>query len=344
MITEDQALQLLQRAPLPHGPPVNLAERTILVTGAAGSIGQAIVAGLRDSRAARLLLHDRDESGLRALQLRHDLPARDLVLGDLGEHRVLPRLLADAPPDAIIHAAAVKHLPLLQHQLHEAVRTNVLATSGLLTAAREMGVRDLVFISSDKAARPSSVLGATKRVAERVLHEAPAGEPRVRTLRLANVLGSRGSVLDRWLAPDQGDEPLLVATPPVSRWFVTATEAARLAIDLLATDQPEGIHVPALEEPLLIADLFERLAGLHPHLRERTRRPWDLVSGEVPEEVLHAEEETVVPSGHPALLRITSETPPIPLDLSLLLETADAGIEDALRLALFQLVDETRRP
>ena len=179
-----------------------------------------------------LVLLDRDESGLHAVQLSiyHQglLDTPDMVLCDIRDHEALDRIFARHKPDVVFHAAALKHLPLLEQYRDEGWKTNVLGSFNVLRCAAAHGVRRLVNISTDKAADPSSVLGQTKRNAERMTSWfAQQGHGSYVSVRFGNVLGSRGSVLWTFRSQIESGGPVTVVHPEVTRFFMTIPEACQ---------------------------------------------------------------------------------------------------------------------
>jgi len=199
----DLATDLLDRcAARPYSPWVRelTAGKRILVTGAGGSIGSEIVRQLETLDPVIVYQLDHDESALHALQLQLDghgmLDDERIVLADVRDRAGIRRTLCELRPDIVYHAAAHKHLPLLERYPGEGVKTNVLGTKNVVAAAVEAGVGFLVNVSTDKAARPTSVLGTTKRLAEMVVRDYAGQGTRLASVRFGNVLGSRGSFLD----------------------------------------------------------------------------------------------------------------------------------------------------
>ena len=243
-----------------------LTGRKVLVTGAGGSIGSELCRQIYGFAPSRLIMLDRDESALHAVQLsiegRALLDSPDLVLLDLRDRPSVRRFLHEQRPDVIFHAAALKHLPLLEQHPAEAVKSNVWATLDLLEAATDAGVERFVNISTDKAAEPCSVLGYTKRIAERLTaHFAAQATTNCLSVRFGNVIGSRGSVLTAFHAQIERGGPLTVTHPEVTRYFMTVEEAVELVIQAGAIGSPGEVLVFDMGDPVRIADLAALLAA-----------------------------------------------------------------------------------
>ena len=213
--------------------------KRVLVTGAGGSIGSELCRQLAQLDPAELIMLDRDESALHAVQLslsgRALLDSDDLVLGDIRDAQFVDELFERRRPQVVFHAAALKHLPLLEQYPGEAIKTNVWGTLNILEAAAMTGVERFVNISTDKAANPISVLGFSKRLSEALTTAiARIGEGTYLSVRFGNVLGSRGSVLTAFSAQIASGGPLTVTHPDVTRYFMTIQEAVQLVIQAAA--------------------------------------------------------------------------------------------------------------
>jgi FlaA1/EpsC-like NDP-sugar epimerase len=219
---------------------------------------------------------DRDESALHAVQLsitgRALLDSRDVVLADIRDTQFLAELFAARRPDVVFHAAALKHLPLLEQYPGEAVKSNVWGTQSVLDAAHAAGVKRFVNISSDKAADPTSVLGYSKRVAERLTAYAAvqSGGGAYLSVRFGNVLGSRGSVLTTFNEQIAAGGPITVTDPDVTRYFMTIQEAVQLVIQAAAIGDGGEALVLDMGTPVRIDEVARRLAA-------RAERPIKIV-------------------------------------------------------------------
>ncbi|WP_432984375.1 polysaccharide biosynthesis protein [Dactylosporangium sp. CA-233914] len=237
-----------------------LTGRRVLVTGAGGSIGSELCRQLHRFAPAELMMLDRDESALHAVQLsihgRALLDDPSLILADLRDAATIRAIFATRRPEVVFHAAALKHLTLLERHPAEALQTNVLGTLNVLEAAAATGVRRLVNISTDKAASPASVLGYSKRITERLTtHHGYL------SVRFGNVLGSRGSVVTAFRAQIAAGGPVTVTDPGVTRYFMTVPEAVQLVIQAAAIGAGGEALVLDMGSPVRIADLARQLIG-----------------------------------------------------------------------------------
>jgi FlaA1/EpsC-like NDP-sugar epimerase len=236
------------------------------------------------------------------------LDSPDLVLLDLRDQPRLARLFAERRPEVVFHAAALKHQPLLEQHPGEAVKTNVWGTLSVLEAAVEAGVDRFVNISTDKAADPCSVLGYSKRIAERLTaHVATEAEGTYLSVRFGNVLGSRGSMLGTFHAQIEAGGPITVTHPEVTRYFMTVEEAVQLVIQAGAIGRDGEALVLDMGQPVAIADVARRLAEL-------AERPVEIVytglrPGEKLHEVLLGEDEPDNRPVHPLVSHV--EVPPL---------------------------------
>jgi len=321
--------------------------KTVLVTGAAGSIGSELVRRLLKLAPARLVLIDKDENGLfeldRELSERSDAPPRELIVLHLGagagDRRAVARLLRRTRPDVVLHAAAHKHVPLMEGNVVEAVRNNALVTRDLARLAAAARVGTFVLISTDKAVRPSSVMGATKRAAELFVRALGArGGTAFSVVRFGNVLASRGSVVETFLRQLRRGAPLTVTHPEMERYFLTIPEAAELVIVAGALPSPRGCYVLDMGRPRRIVDLardLARLAGAaSPEIRFTATRP-----GEKLREELSVTGTLEPVPGRPGLLLDHEPPPPSREVARLLRQLRDAvrtGDESRARRALFR--------
>ncbi len=250
--------------------------KVVLVTGGAGSIGSELARQVAGFTPARLILVDQAESPLYFTHLEISKAHPDLEIGaviaDITDERRIERLFAQERPEYVFHAAAYKHVPLMEANVVEAVRNNVVGTLNVAQSAARHGVAKFVLISTDKAVHPSSVMGATKRVAERIVLGWPslrASQTDFRAVRFGNVLGSEGSVLPLFKRQIAAGGPITITHPEVTRYFMTIPEAAQLVLQAAALPEATGgISMLDMGEPVPIVELAEsllRLSGLQPH-------------------------------------------------------------------------------
>ncbi len=305
--------------------------KAILVTGAGGSIGSELARQVRLLGPSRLVLLDRDESALHAVQLllygSGLLDSDDLVLCDIRDSAALERVFARHRPDVVFHAAALKHLPMLERYPEEGWKTNVIGSLNVLERAKQSGVRHFVNISTDKAADATSVLGQTKRLSERLTawyaHE--TGLPFL-SVRFGNVLGSRGSVLDAFRAQIDRGGPVTVTHPEVTRFFMTIPEACELVLQAGAIGRPGDVLVLDMGEPIRIIDVASRLID---ESRQNVEIEFTgLRQGEKLHEVLLSAAERGTPSRHPLITQVS--VPPLE-PLELLVDDAGEHIGELLR-------------
>jgi FlaA1/EpsC-like NDP-sugar epimerase len=287
-----------------------LGARSVLVTGAGGSIGSELCRQCAHHGARRVTLVEIDELALMTTHaaLRRDFPDLEFVsvLGDCGDPAVIAHALALSSPEAVFHAAAYKQVPLLEAQLREAVRNNVLSTHTVATACREAGVGTFVLISTDKAVDPVNVLGATKRLAE-ILCQAQAHHRTTRfvTVRFGNVLDSAGSVVPLFREQIRRGGPVTVTDPEVTRFFMTIPEACQLILQASAIGTHEAVYTLDMGEPVpirLLAEQMIQLAGKQPG-RDVAIVYTGLRPGEKLHETLFHADERYRPTLHPKILQ-----------------------------------------
>ncbi len=258
-----------------------IAGKRVLITGAGGSIGSELARVAASFRPELLVLVERSENALfeidRQVARRFPDVARKAVLHDVVDEDATMRLAGSLRPHAVFHAAAHKHVPLMEDHPAHAVRNNVLGTKSIADASIACGSERFVLVSSDKAVNPSSVMGATKRLAEMYVQglSPRAGATRLAMVRFGNVLGSSGSVIPIWAQQLNDGGPLTVTDPRMTRYFMTIPEAAMLVIQASAVEVGPGAAVFVLDmgEPIKILELAKRFATLHGYAPRVESRP-----------------------------------------------------------------------
>jgi FlaA1/EpsC-like NDP-sugar epimerase len=293
-----------------------IADRRILVTGAGGSIGAELCRQISCLKPAELVLFERYENNLYSIA--NDLADRDglsavrLVIGDVTDAQRLEAVFAEFRPEIVFHAAAHKHVPLMELNVCEAVKNNVIGTRMVAEAAVQHGVERFILISSDKAVNPSSVMGATKRVAELLVQSmASASETCLMTVRFGNVLGSNGSVVPRFLAQIKSGGPVTVTHPEIRRYFMLISEAVELVLHAATLSCGGGVYVLDMGEQIRLLDLARhliRLAGYVPDV-EIPIAFCGLRPGEKLWEELASAEERLEPSPVDKIMRVQADLP-----------------------------------
>lgn len=293
-----------------------LEGRTVVVTGAAGSIGSELCQQLLEYGPACLVALDNNETGLFDLveRLQTYRAECDLIpwIGDVTDEHALSQLFTRMHPDIVFHAAAYKHVTLMERHPYQAVRTNILGTYRICRLAEQYGVGRLVFISTDKAAEPVNVYGASKRLGE-VIVRAMSDRSRgtcFSVVRFGNVLGSRGSVVPIFTKQIQQGGPVTITDPEATRYFMTIPEACSLVIATCALAGQGELYILDMGEPVRIVDLAERMIRLH-GLRVGTDIPilyTRLRPGERSYETLAASSEALVPTDHDKIRRVEHVT------------------------------------
>jgi FlaA1/EpsC-like NDP-sugar epimerase len=244
------------------------SEKSILITGAGGFIGSALARAISESQSAPLILLDHSEQNLyeidAALHSQSGTQKQGsfrhaAILGDISDRDLLDEVFEKYRPETIYHSAAYKHVPLMEANPVAVIANNILGTLSLAQAALRHGTQRLVMISTDKAVNPRSVMGVSKRVAELILMKRSSGRTRMSALRLANVLGSSGSVLPLFERQISEGGPVTVTHPEASRYFVSIAETVELIQAAAALNEDGALLVPELGEPVKILDLAKRL-------------------------------------------------------------------------------------
>jgi len=293
----------------------SLSGKRVLVTGAAGSIGRELARQIAIYEPEQLIVLDRNENNLFYLEaeLRETHPLLNLlaIVGDVLDRKTIDRLFTHALPHVLFHAAAFKHVPLMEHNAAEAVKNNVLATRGLALSALESGVERFVYISTDKAVRPTSVMGATKRLGERLIKSLGGERTRFISVRFGNVLGSDGSVIPTFRRQIAAGGPVTVTHPEASRYFMTIPEAVQLVLMAGAMGEENETFLLQMGQPVRIVDMARNmieLSGLRPEEDIKI-----VFTGLRPGEKLHEElkndSEEALPTSNDKIMVLTGVEP-----------------------------------
>jgi FlaA1/EpsC-like NDP-sugar epimerase len=246
-------------------------QRVVFITGAGGSIGSELARQVGRFQPQKLVLFDRSETDLHRLEIefaeRFPKLEREFVVGDILDVNRLREVISAHRPASVFHAAAYKHVPMMERNCFQAVTNNIFGTYNVALMARQCGVEDFVLISSDKAVNPSSIMGVTKRVSEILILGLQGQTTRYVSVRFGNVLGSNGSVVPLFEQQIANRKPLTVTHPEIRRYFMTIPEAAQLVLQASTMGKGGEIFVLDMGEPIKIVDLAHdliRLSGLEP--------------------------------------------------------------------------------
>jgi FlaA1/EpsC-like NDP-sugar epimerase len=280
-----------------------IAGRSVLVTGAAGSIGSELCRQVARFEPRRLIALDQAESDLFRidLELRERFPRVPMYaeIADIRDRRSIEEAIQRHLVDSVFHAAAYKHVPLMEGHLWEAIRNNVLGTWNLVQAAHQNRVSDFLMISSDKAVNPTSVMGVTKRVAELLVSAMPANGTKFVSVRFGNVLASNGSVVPLFQAQIAAGGPVTVTHPEARRYFMTVREAVQLVLQASTMGRGSEIFVLDMGEPIKIVDLARNMIRLSGKTEDEIEiRFVGLRPGEKIFEELITEGESILPTYH----------------------------------------------
>jgi FlaA1/EpsC-like NDP-sugar epimerase len=344
---------LLRRAPVQTdlGSVRRIVEgQTVLVTGAGGSIGSELCRQIARNAPAHLLLLGHGENSIFEIQqeLRSHFPAVPLtcLIADIRDETRLDAIFSQYRPNTVFHAAAHKHVPLMEENLAEAITNNVKGTRTLIDAAVRHDTPQFVLISSDKAVNPSSIMGATKRIAELLVQRAAVSTGRnYVSVRFGNVLGSRGSVVPTFLRQIRAGGPITITHPDMQRYFMTIPEAVQLVLQAAVLGQGGEVFVLDMGEPIKIVDLASdliRLSGLRVgddvEIHFTGLRP-----GEKLFEELSRDDESLLPTSHHTILCSRLGIPPagVHANVDALVQSAMRRDDDTvLRQRIAELVPE----
>lgn len=326
----------------------SITGKRICITGAAGSIGSEIVRQILVQRPSAVLAIDQAETPLHDLHVEltrtGSLEAVDLQVGDIRDGDQLQETLIDFKPDLVFHAAAYKHVPLMEKQPWQAFETNVLGTLRTLRAANAAGSERFVMISTDKAVNPTSVMGCTKRLAELlVLHESSEANIHCVITRFGNVLGSNGSVIPLFRQQIERGGPITVTDAEVTRYFMTIPEAVSLVLEASALGEKNNVYVFDMGESVRILDLAHKmvaLAGLEVG-RDIDVTITGLRPGEKMHEELLSQQESLLPTHHEKIMRAETPGTLTDEDIKAIAELAsDKGNHQATVQLLTKLIPE----
>ena len=333
-----------------------IAGKRVLVTGAGGSIGSEICRQVAALSCAPLTMVDHSEFGLFVIdqEVSDAFPtlSRSARIGNVRDGDRIRAILVEEQPQIVFHAAALKHVPLMEAHPGDSVLTNVIGSANVASAAIAAGARNFVFISTDKAVDPPNVMGATKRLAERAVCQLRRADgPRINVVRFGNVLGSAGSVVPTFLAQIARGGPVTLTHPDIERYFMTIPEAVQLVLHATAksdADYVDGVLVLDMGKPVRIIELARRLIELHGktpgvdiEIRVTGLRP-----GEKMTEALFDVTETARDC-EPGLLEVVDDNADVVLsdsDLRLLEKAARAGDDAGVRMMVFSHLARLRDP
>ena len=323
--------------------------QTVLITGAAGSIGSGLAQAILQQQCEHLILLDQAESAL--FELEHQLQTKypnaqiSYVIGDICDAKRMNKLFDCYTPQIVFHAAAYKHVPLMEANPAEAIRNNIGGTKILAQLAAQSGVKQFIMISTDKAVNPTNVMGASKRIAEMLVSELNENTTTAFiTTRFGNVLGSNGSVIPLFEKQIAQGGPITVTDERITRFFMTIPEACQLVLEAATMGSGGEIFVFEMGAPVKIIDLAKKmiqLSGLRPYT-DIAIQITGLRPGEKLYEEVLANSENTIPTYHNQIL-IAKTRPAIPEQLVLidsLLDKADSQLNDESVLLMKQLVPE----
>jgi FlaA1/EpsC-like NDP-sugar epimerase len=325
-----------------------LSGKRVLVTGAGGSIGREICRQISRWGPQMLILLGHGENSIfeAMLELREDFPALplQLVIADIRDKPRIQSVFADFRPQVVFHAAAHKHVPLMESNIEDAITNNIIGTKNIVQAASAINTERLVLISTDKAVRPANVMGATKRIAEMVVLDAAHRTGRAYSVvRFGNVLGSRGSVVPLFKRQIAHGGPVTVTHPDMKRYFMTIPEAVHLVLQAAAMGQSGEVFMLNMGQQVRILDLAEdliRLSGLEPgkdvEIVFTGIRPGEKLSEDLWGDGMEYKKTT-----HPEIFRAEAEEAILPDDLDKLVEELHHLARDGEASAILHLLDET---
>jgi FlaA1/EpsC-like NDP-sugar epimerase len=330
----------------------HLREKSVMVTGAAGSIGSELCRQILEYSPRKLVCVDQNETGMFYLQQelrRRSVDGRlECCVADVSDVDRLRRCFSDHQVEHTFHAAAYKHVPVMEENVAEAIRNNVFSLVGLLNVAEEAGCKSFVLISSDKAVNPTSVMGSSKRIGELILAGRPKKNMRCVSVRFGNVLGSSGSVVPILQKQLQEGGPLTITHPEITRFFMTTQEAVSLVLEAFTIGRDGDILVLEMGTPIKIIDMARTLIRLSGKSEDSVDiRFTGLREGEKLEEELYYKNETILPTIFDKIKRINGSTPDwtqLCAHLGELRATLNIDGARPIRAKIKQMVPEYRCP
>jgi len=322
--------------------------KRVLVTGAGGSIGREICRQIARWRPNMLIMLGHGENSIfeAVLELREDFPSLSIqpIIADIRDMPRLTQVFSNYRPQVIFHAAAHKHVPLMESNIEDAISNNVIGTRNVVQAATQVNAERLVLISTDKAVRPANVMGATKRLAEMIVLEAAHRTRRAYSVvRFGNVLGSRGSVVPLFKRQIAHGGPVTVTHPDMKRYFMTIPEAVHLVLQAAAMGQGGEVFLLNMGQQVRILDLAEdliRLSGLEPgkdiEIVFTGVRPGEKLSEDLWEDDLTYQKTT-----HPDIFRIQAEETNLPAALDQIVDELSRLAMEGETTAVLNLLDES---
>jgi FlaA1/EpsC-like NDP-sugar epimerase len=317
--------------------------RRVLVTGAGGSIGSEIARQVSGFDPESLVVLDNDETHL--YDLLATVPRKaTAILADIRDRVRIEEVVRTHAPDVVFHAAAHKHVPILEEHPQEAFQTNVIGTINVAEAAVSAGTQTFVLISTDKAVHPSSVMGASKRIAEEIVRSLSDRGTVLCSVRFGNVLGSRGSVVPTFMAQIEAGGPVTVTDPDMTRYFMSIPEAVELVLQASSMARGGEVFTLDMGDPIRIIDLAGKLIRLSGRVPGRDV-PIEIVGsrpGEKVHEELIEDGEHPIPSGHPGIV-VAHPPPPDPVALRGSLHDMDQLVRSGNSTLLGELIRDPAR-
>ncbi|MFZ9504827.1 MAG: UDP-N-acetylglucosamine 4,6-dehydratase family protein, partial [Cyclobacteriaceae bacterium] len=326
-------------------------EATVCVTGAAGSIGSELCRQILQYKPYKLILIDQAESALYELQLELDSVKGSTLLmfhvADITNEERIHQLFEESKPQIVYHAAAYKHVPMMERNPTEAVAVNVMGTKIVADAALKFGVRTFLMISTDKAINPTSIMGCSKRIAEIYVQSLDRasreinGDSHFITTRFGNVVGSSGSVVPIFQRQIQAGGPVTVTHPEVTRYFMSIAESCRLVLEASVMGNGGEIFLFDMGKPVRITDLAKKmikLSGMEPDLDIKIEYTGLREGEKLFEELLHHSENTIT-THHPKILRAKVQEYDF-RDIEMLIGLMSELINDRNELKLVALMKE----